>query len=57
MKCPRCDVDLVKGFAIAGFNEPPARGITFFPYVVDHKTLRLEDCLKCPKCGYSDDGQ
>lgn len=56
MKCPRCNVEMVKGQAIDGFSGRPVRSIAAFQAVVDHKTLKLVECLKCPKCGHSDDG-
>ena len=56
MKCPRCNVEMTKGMAIETYNGPPYRSITFFQHVIDHETLKLIECLKCPKCGYSNDG-
>ena len=51
MNCPKCDVELKWGIAI---NYPP-QSIVPNP-LVTVKTIDLIDVLKCPKCGYSDDG-
>lgn len=55
MLCPHCDIDLATGLAIKP-NPEDVRGAPGFNPVVTHKNLEFVECLKCPKCGYSDDG-
>jgi Zn-finger nucleic acid-binding protein len=55
MLCPRCHVELKWGIAINPHIDANAR------YIVPQepltiKDIELIDVLKCPKCGYSDDG-
>ena len=52
MKCPKCNVEMKWGIAI----DPNVQGsiVPIANKTVD--TLKLIDVLKCPKCGYSDDG-
>ena len=33
------------------------RAIVAFQTLITAETLKLIDCLKCPKCGFSDDGK
>ncbi len=56
MRCPKCNVPLVKGQAIqqtysAGTPDFPGetRGMTMSP----GGPGKLIDCLKCPDCGWS----
>lgn len=51
MNCPKCDVELKWGIAI---DADPHGIVPNVNKTVD--TLELIDVLKCPKCGYSDDG-
>jgi len=56
MKCPHCNIELVLGLAI---KPDPLFGVTTISpcqQIVNSKTLQLINVLKCPKCGYSDDG-
>jgi Zn-finger nucleic acid-binding protein len=55
MLCPRCHVELKWGIAIDSHTDPDAK------YIAPQgrftaKDVELVDVLKCPKCGYSDDG-
>ena len=57
MICPRCDVELVPGIAInPGSRGIPDHAIVSSQYVANASTLQIINILKCPKCGYSDDG-
>lgn len=51
MKCPKCDIEMKWGIAI----DYPTRGIVPTP-LLTVRNIELIDVLKCPKCGYSDDG-
>ena len=51
MNCPNCDVELKWGIAI----DYPPQGVVPTP-LLTVKTINLIDVLKCPQCGYSDDG-
>ena len=55
--CPKCKVEMIEGKAIQygskHFNENVCIG--FGRPIVNHKNLKLIECLKCPKCGHSDD--
>ena len=54
MKCPRCDIELTNGIAI----EPGWPGGCFSGLeAINADTLEIIDCLKCSRCGYSDDGR
>ena len=55
-QCPKCEIDLEIGIAIKD-NEKGGvcRGMGCPPINAD--TLEIVDCLKCPKCGYSDDAR
>ena len=55
MLCPKCNVEMVKGIAIDPERDAYARGIV--PQIRYLKDPQLIDVLKCPKCGYSDDGR
>lgn len=55
VKCPKCEIELVDGIAI----KPDMVKNAFYcirPPMINAETLRLINVLKCPKCGYSDDG-
>jgi hypothetical protein len=54
MQCPKCNVELKEGIAIKSSYQ--TSGCIFGPVLINGNTLKLIDCLKCPKCGYSDDG-
>jgi hypothetical protein len=56
MLCPRCKVELLPGIAIDPGSKGIARRIMDCHYIADAKTIEIIDVLKCPKCGYSDDG-
>lgn len=49
MICPRCQVEMVDGFCIGAAT---SNGIV--PKEYDQP--KIVSCLKCPKCGHSDDG-
>lgn len=55
MKCSKCDIEMVEGIAIdpVGF-ESNCRYFTPQP-LLNSETLRVIKCLKCPKCGFSDE--
>ena len=55
MKCQRCDIEMEFGIAIKPDKEVNALYI-HPPPMINAETLELIDVLKCPKCGYSDDG-
>lgn len=54
MKCPKCDVDMVKGKAIKSNEETNCRYLVPIQ-LINADTLEIISVLKCPKCGYSDD--
>lgn len=54
--CPRCKVPLVIGKALYPYTEKNALYITA-PAPGTAETIKMVDCLKCPKCGFSDDGK
>ncbi len=55
MLCPRCDIEMKWGIAIDPHSDANARYIVpRAPLTI--KDIELIDVLKCPKCGYSDDG-
>lgn len=55
MHCPRCNIEMKWGIAISPDMEANALYI-HRPPMINTETLELIDVLKCPKCGYSDDG-
>jgi hypothetical protein len=55
MNCPRCDIEMKLGIAIRPEMEWNALYVCQQP-MINAETLELIDVLKCPKCGYSDDG-
>ena len=57
MICPRCKVEMVDGFALPEQYEPGniCRGFGH-GHIVTADNLELIPCLKCPSCGFSDDG-
>ena len=55
MKCVRCDIEMELGIAIKPDMEANALYVCPQP-MINAETLELIDVLKCPKCGYSDDG-
>lgn len=47
---------MVMGIAIQSYRDTNARYIV--PQgMINHKTIKLISVLKCPMCGYSDDGR
>jgi len=53
MKCPKCGTEMGKGIAI---DAEDTRGFTIVPRApLNAESLKLIECFKCPKCGYSDD--
>jgi len=55
MKCPRCNIEMKKGVAIAhGYNENERGPANYIPHF-NAKTYKLIECSKCPNCGHSDD--
>lgn len=55
MNYPKCKIKMVIGQAIRSNLEVNTRYLTGKP-LINHETLELIDVLKCPKCGYSDNG-
>jgi len=56
MKCPRCyNTEMVAGQAIKQIYE--TRGCFPGPITMNADEIKLIPCLKCPKCGHSDDGK
>lgn len=54
-KCPKCNISLVMGKAIKPkFDDPRCLGVD---EKLSWKKLKIIDCLKCPECGFSDDGE
>lgn len=55
--CPKCKVEMVEGKAIQYGSKEFDKNVCvgFGRPMVNHKTLNLIECLKCPKCGHSDD--
>lgn len=56
MICQKCKVEMVKGQAIES-GAVDYRFCFFAVPRITYKTLKLIPCLKCPKCGYSDDAK
>lgn len=56
MICPRCNVEMVDGIAIKPNTEKGAIYICA-PGPIKAKDVKLISVLKCPLCGYSDDGK
>ncbi len=56
MLCPKCKVELVTGMAIEPGSRGVSRSINGYQYVSNAETMEIIEVLKCPKCGYSDDG-
>lgn len=54
--CPLCKIPLVMGQAIKPKDNMYYRSIVPFNETLKASEIKLIDCLKCPKCGYSDDG-
>lgn len=52
MKCPKCSIEMKWGIAIDALP----LGIVPRANIITADTLKLIDVLKCPICGYSDDG-
>lgn len=58
MICPTCKVELVLSKAIRPkFDNPKVRYFIGTSPVMKPEEVVLIDCLKCPSCGYSDDGK
>lgn len=53
MNCPRCNIEMKRGIALPEYEEQGVRAMR--GYVVTADNLEFVDCLKCPKCGHSDD--
>lgn len=56
MICKKCNVKMVQGTAIKSqfiHGERPFG----WPGYINHKTIKIIDCLRCPKCGHSDDNK
>ena len=54
MKCPKCNIEMIVGIALKHQCEVGARYIA--PRTYEYmETPEIIKCLKCPKCGYSDD--
>lgn len=56
MYCPDCgNIKLEMGIAI----DPKYVGRTIVPTqrILKPEEVKLIDCIKCPKCGWSDDGK
>ena len=51
MKCPTHNVEMVAGVAIK-----PSYGFCHRPILIKAHELTMVECLKCPVCGFSDDG-
>lgn len=54
MKCKRCDIEMEEGVAILT-REDHLRCF-MGTFTVTAENLKLIKVLKCPQCGYSDDG-
>ena len=57
MYCPKCgNTKLEIGIAI---DPKPIDGRTIVPFdrILKPEEVKLIDCIKCPKCGWSDDGR
>lgn len=52
--CPRCNIEMGVGIGI-DYNNRGSACTGFGTLYLNHRTLKVIDCLKCPKCGYSDD--
>lgn len=58
MYCPVCgNTKLEMGIAIDPKGEANSRYIVPFDRVLKPDEVKLIDCIKCPKCGWSDDGR
>lgn len=55
MICEKCKVEMVYGKAIK--TQEISRSCFISPAKITAKNLVIIDCLKCPKCGHSDDGE
>lgn len=55
MKCLKCGIEMLPGIAIKTNTEVNALYIICQP-MINAETLELIDVLKCPMCGYSNDG-
>ena len=55
MNCPKCGTEMRLGKAIKPDTEANALYIAPQP-MINADTLELISVLKCPVCGYSDDG-
>lgn len=55
MICPKCNIEMIKGIALKPLFEVGCRHIAprNITYMLDKP--EIIECLKCPKCGYSDD--
>jgi predicted RNA-binding Zn-ribbon protein involved in translation (DUF1610 family) len=57
MICPKCDEKMEWGIAIHPGYEEDARYIMPQTFILNSETIKIIDVLKCPKCGFSDDGK
>lgn len=55
MNCPKCKTQMILGKAIKPNSEANALYV-IEPPLINAKTLKLIDVLKCPACGHSDNG-
>lgn len=52
MICPRCNIKMKTVICIGPNRDPNARYIV--PQIIlNNKTIELNSCAKCPKCGMS----
>lgn len=57
MTCPTCKIEMKLGIAIDAGTKELSRAIIFIDKTIEAKHLKLIHVLKCPSCGYSDDGR
>lgn len=56
MNCPNCNIEMIYGKTLNTDNKGFFRYIAPVSLFLKADTLKIIDCLKCPKCGHSDDG-
>lgn len=55
MICKYCGTEMKTGFAIFSHDElSRCHCFSTFTKVYDVETLEINECLKCPKCGFSE---
>lgn len=57
MDCPKCKAELVQGIAINPVRDYNNRYVIANNRFSTYKTLKIINVLKCPLCGYSDNGK